>query len=179
MWILKAGCWCPHIGPWKHRDIEGVVGQTTVRAITSCSHCLSGDESRDKGCECRLLCRQQSRLVQPAWIVDAWLCSSGQRCSTSFQWTVWRRLKRLCVCKTKWGHTKYKGKFSCASSVSAVTAGVYFKILFWWWDRHILIDEGKDAFVVTRRITFQCRAVECYLWSCGWLLMPVNVIRHI
>lgn len=28
---------------------------------------------------------------------------------------------------------------------------------------HILIDEGKDAFVVTRRITFQCRAVECYL----------------
>lgn len=26
--------WCPHLGLWKHRDAEGVVGQTTVRAIT-------------------------------------------------------------------------------------------------------------------------------------------------
>lgn len=76
--------------------------------IESCSHCLSGDESRDKSCERRLLCRQQSRLFQPAWIVDAWLCSSGQRCSTSFQWTKWRRLKRLCVYKTTAEMTRCK-----------------------------------------------------------------------
>lgn len=76
--------------------------------IESCSHCLSGDESRDKSCECRLLCRQQSRLFQPAWIVDAWLCSSGQRCSTGFLWTKWRRRKRLCVYKTTAEMTTHK-----------------------------------------------------------------------
>lgn len=76
--------------------------------IVSCSHCRSGDESRDKSCEHRLLCRQQSRLYQPAWIVDTWLCSSGQRCSTSFQWTKSRRLKCPMCTKSlqKWGHRK-------------------------------------------------------------------------
>lgn len=67
--------------------------------IESCSHCLSGDESRDKSCEFRLLCTQQSRLYQCSRFADAWLCSSGQRCSTGFQWTKSRRLKRLCVYK--------------------------------------------------------------------------------
>lgn len=146
--------------------------------IERCSHCLSGDKSRDMSCECRLLCRQQSRLYQPAWIVDAWLCSSGQPCSTGFQWTKWRRQKRLSVCKMTAEMRTYKkknyiGKLTWTSSVAAVT--VYFNVLFWWWGRHILIDE-KRCFCCDQEHKHKRGAAECYLWDCDWLLMPVILL---
>lgn len=103
--------------------------------IESCSRRLSGDESGAKSCECRLLCRQQSGLFQPAWMVDAWLFSSGQRCSTSFQW----RRQKGALCGQKWGHTHKKNKIK--KSGWAVAAGLYFKIPFQWRGRLVLIDE--------------------------------------
>lgn len=102
------------VSPFKPVKAQRCIGSSGTNQggsyyIESCSLCFSGDESRNMSCECRLLCRQQSRLFQPAWIVDAWLCGSAQRCSTSFQWTgVEGAEEALCVQKTKWGHTNDK-----------------------------------------------------------------------
>lgn len=118
--------------PVKAQSCRGSSGTNHSESyyIESGSRGLSGDKSRHKSSEHRLPCRQQSRLFQPAWILSAWLCSSGQHCSAGFQWTKWRWRKTLWY-KMKWGHTKINGSLVFSSSgVSAVTAGVYFKILY-------------------------------------------------
>lgn len=110
--------WCPHLGLWKHRDVEEEAGQATVRAITlRAVLVVSETTSRN----------ESSREYKPAWMIDVRFCSSGQTCFTGFQHRKWR-LKRLCV------HTRpaemriQKKKASWASSVTAIT--VYIRIVF-------------------------------------------------
>lgn len=68
---------------------------------------------------------------------------------------------------TNWNEDtqKNKGKFSRASSASAAMARVYFKTLFWWRDRLIIVDEER---VMTRRR-------EKSLQSC-WVYMKLRLL---
>lgn len=155
--------WRPHLGVWEHRDVERTEGLSMVKAITQRAALIvsvlmrAGIRAVSAGCHAD---RQQSRLFQPACIVDAWLCSSAKPCSTE----EWRRLKWFSVYKTKWGQTRHEGKFIQASGVSAVTARVYFKMLFWWRDRHTLIDEKRCYCCVQEQGDKQLEAVSCQVF---------------
>ena len=97
------------------------MGQTTVRATTqSSSHCLSGEESRDKSCELRLLYRQQSNYLNQHGLLMhgcVALDSSTPQVSVEVK-------EALCIRHNFRNVKKRKQKkFSRASSVSAVYFG--------------------------------------------------------